>query len=68
MAGLTPPEIDVLRMMVGGMSNKEIAFAIDVSEDTVNIHVENILAKIGALDRASAATIAIQQGLVRIDL
>ena len=65
---LTPAETNVLRMIVGGMSNKEIAFALDVTENTVKTHVKNIFDKIGVSDRTSAATLAIKRGLVRIDL
>ena len=65
---LTPSEANVLRMIVGGMSNKEIAFALDVSENTIKTHVKNIFDKIGVSDRTSAATTAIKRGLVRVDL
>lgn len=65
---LTPAESNVLRMIVGGMSNKEIAFALDVSENTVKSHVKNIFDKLGVSDRTTAATTAIRRGLVRIDL
>jgi len=63
-----PAEVTVLRMIVGGMSNKEIAFALDLSENTVKTHVQNIFGKIGVSDRTSAATTAIKRGLVRVDL
>ena len=65
---LTPAESNVLRMIVGGMSNKEIAFALDISENTAKTHVKNIFDKIGVSDRTSAATTAIKRGLVRVDL
>lgn len=65
---LTPAESNVLRMIVGGMSNKEIAFALDVSENTVKTHVSNVFGKIGVSDRTSAAGVAIKRGLVRVDL
>lgn len=65
---LTPTEYNVLRMIVGGMSNKEIAFAMDISENTVKTHIQNIFGKIGVSDRTSAATTAIKRGLVRVDL
>ena len=65
---LTPTESNVLRMIVGGMSNKEIAFALDISENTVKTHAKNIFEKLGVSDRTSAATLAIKRGLVRIDL
>lgn len=65
---LTPTEATILRMIVGGMSNKEIAFGLDISENTVKSHNQNIFAKIGVSDRTSAATTAIRRGLVRVDL
>lgn len=65
---LTPAESNVLRMVVGGMSNKEIAFALDVSENTVKTHLQNIFAKIGVSDRTSATMTAIKRGLVRVEL
>lgn len=65
---LTPTESNILRMIVGGMSNKEIAFALDISENTVKSHNQNIFGKIGVSDRTSAATTAIRRGLVRVDL
>lgn len=65
---LTATEANILRMIVGGMSNKEIAFALDISENTVKTHNQNIFGKIGVSDRTSAATTAIRRGLVRIDL
>ncbi|MEP6946038.1 MAG: response regulator transcription factor [Acidobacteriota bacterium] len=65
---LTATETNVLRMIVGGMSNKEIAYALDISENTVKTHVQNIFGKIGVSDRTSAATTAIKRGLVRTHL
>jgi DNA-binding NarL/FixJ family response regulator len=65
---LTPAESNVLRMIVGGMSNKEIAFALDVSENTVKSHVSSIFDKMGVSDRTTAATTAIKRGLVRVDI
>lgn len=65
---LTNSEQRILQMIVGGMSNKEIAFALDISENTVKTHIKNIFDKIGVSDRTSAATTAIRRGLVRIDI
>ena len=65
---LTPAELNILRMIVGGMSNKEIGFALDISENTVKTHARNIFDKLGVSDRTSAATLAIKRGLVRADL
>lgn len=68
MEELTKAEARILQMIVGGMSNKEIAFALDISENTVKTHVRNIFDKLGVADRTTAATQAIRRGLVRIDL
>ncbi len=65
---LTPSEHTVLRMLVGAMTNKEIAFALDISENTVKTHVKNIFGKLTVSDRTAAATLAIKRGLVRIDV
>ncbi|MFN2500414.1 MAG: response regulator transcription factor [Pyrinomonadaceae bacterium] len=65
---LTLTEENVLRMIVGGMSNKEIAYGLDVSENTVKTHVQSIFSKMGVSDRTSAATQAIKRGLVRLDI
>lgn len=64
---LTRTESRVLQMIVGGMSNKEIAFALDITANTVKTHVKNIFDKLGVSDRTSAATTAIRRGLVRVD-
>lgn len=65
---LTNSEQRILQMIVSGMSNKEIAFALDISENTVKTHIKNIFDKIGVSDRTSAATLAIRRGLVRVDI
>lgn len=65
---LTIAESTVLNMLVGGMSNKEIAFALDVSDNTIKTHVRHIFEKLGVSDRTSATVTAIKRGLVRVDL
>lgn len=65
---LTPTEQRVLEMLVGGMSNREIGFALEITGNTVKTHVRNIYDKLGVSDRTSAATTAIRRGLVRIDV
>ena len=65
---LTATETNILRMIVGGMSDREVAFALDIRENTVKTHITNVFDKMGASDRASAATLAIKHGLVKIDL
>ena len=68
MEQLTPSEQTVLRMVVGAMSNKEISFALDISENTVKTHIKNIFEKLGVSDRTAATTTAIRRGLVRMDV
>jgi HD-GYP domain-containing protein (c-di-GMP phosphodiesterase class II)/predicted DNA-binding protein (UPF0251 family) len=63
-AGLTAREIDVLRLVAYGYSNKEIARRLVISPKTVGNHVEHIYAKIDASTRAGASLFAIQHGLL----
>jgi DNA-binding NarL/FixJ family response regulator len=65
---LTPAEQNVLSMLVGGRSNKEIASRLAVSENTIKTHVQNIFGKLGVDDRTSAVTAAIRRGLIRVDI
>ena len=65
---LTPAEQNVLSMLVGGRSNKEIASGLAVSENTIKTHVQNIFGKLGVDDRTSAVTAAIRRGLIRVDI
>jgi len=65
---LTPTETRILQQIVAGKSNKEIAYDLDISENTVKTHVKNVFEKLGVSDRTSAATLAIRRGLVRIHL
>jgi DNA-binding NarL/FixJ family response regulator len=64
---LTATEKTVLRMITEGRANKEIAYRLDISENTVKTHVRNIFDKLRVADRTAAATAAIKRGLVRVD-
>jgi len=64
---LTQREIDVLRLIAAGNSNKLIADQLSLSEATVKGHVTNILSKLGANDRAHAVTIGLRRGIIDLD-
>ncbi len=61
---LTERELQILRLLVGGMSNKEIVRAVFLAEGTVRNHVSNILAKLECRDRTQAVLKAMELGLV----
>jgi DNA-binding NarL/FixJ family response regulator len=64
---LTERELDVLRLLAQGQTNKEIAAALVISERTVKFHVSAILSKLGAGNRTEAVTLAAQQGLIKLN-
>ena len=66
-ASLSTRELEVLRLLVGGKRNREIANALDITEGTVKLHVSSILGKLGAVDRTEAVTVALQRGLIQLD-
>jgi DNA-binding NarL/FixJ family response regulator len=61
---LSSREAEILRLMTGGYSNREIATALDLSEGTVKNHVSNILSKLGVRDRTRAVLKAIEKGII----
>jgi DNA-binding NarL/FixJ family response regulator len=65
LAGLTPRELEVLRLLVAGRSNRQIAEALFISGKTVSVHVTNILMKLGVHSRLEAAVRARDLGLDR---
>lgn len=64
---LTSRELEVLRVMADGKSNKQIAQALGITEGTVKSHVNAIMRKLDANDRTQAVTGALRQGLLRLD-
>ena len=63
---LTPRELEVLRMIVGGRSNKEIAVSLDLSANTVAVHRANIMTALGIHKTAELVVYAIRSGLVNV--
>jgi DNA-binding NarL/FixJ family response regulator len=61
---LTERETEILRLLSGGYSNKEIANSLKVAEGTVKNHVSNILSKLGVRDRTRAVLKALELGIV----
>jgi NarL family two-component system response regulator LiaR len=64
---LTDRELEVLKLIVQGLSNREIAGQLVISEFTVKGHVSNVLSKLHLADRTKAAVYAWQKGVVRRD-
>lgn len=65
-ADLSARETEVLRLIVQGLSNKQIAFELRIAEYTVKNHVKNVLNKLGVDDRTQAATSALQRGIIHL--
>lgn len=61
---LTPREIEVLRLMADGASNKIIAHKLGISDHTVKFHVTSILSKLNAGSRTEAVTLGVRMGLI----
>ena len=61
---LSEREIEVLRLVAKGNSNREIATQLFVTEDTIKVHVRNMLGKLNASDRTQAVVIALQRGML----
>jgi len=64
---LTPREIEVLRRVAAGKSNKVIAAELDISENTVKAHMQSILPKLDASDRTHAVIIALKRGILHVE-
>lgn len=63
---LSPRELEVIKLMIQGKRNREIARHLSITEGTVKIHVSNVLAKLGVTDRTEAVTQALQRGIVAL--
>lgn len=63
---LSERELEVLRKVAAGNSNKQVAAQLGISEDTAKAHMKNILSKLNANDRTHAVTIAVKRGIIDI--
>lgn len=64
---LTPREVEVLGLAAKGLRNRDIARAIGRTEATVKVHLKNVMAKLGVVDRTEAVTLALQRGIIHFD-
>jgi DNA-binding NarL/FixJ family response regulator len=63
---LTAREIEVLRHLSGGNSNRDIGVRLFISEETAKVHVKHIMDKLGARDRTQAVAIAVRRGMIQL--
>jgi two-component system NarL family response regulator len=63
---LTPRELEALRLLAAGKSNKEIAAALDIAEGTTKIHLNKLFQKLGVTSRTEALAEAVKRGLIRL--
>jgi DNA-binding NarL/FixJ family response regulator len=66
-SALSPRELEVLRLVMKGNSNKAIAHALGLSEHTVHIHVKNVVGKLGASGRTEAVSLALKKGILTLE-
>lgn len=63
---LTSREVEVLELVGQGLSNKDIASALSIAQETAKVHVKNILRKLGVADRTAAVTTALKRGILHV--
>jgi DNA-binding NarL/FixJ family response regulator len=64
--GLTGRELEILKLVAGGLANKQIAFALRISDKTVRNHMSNLYEKLDISDRSKAVLYAVRKGLVEL--
>jgi len=64
---LTEREIEILRMVATGVTNREVAYELDISVNTVKVHLRNVFSKLGAESRTEATMIAVREGWVAVE-
>ncbi len=68
LAGLTPREIEVLRLIAGGHTAKEAARKLEIAPKTADNHIQNLYSKIGVTTRAGAALYALERGIIQQEM
>jgi two-component system NarL family response regulator len=63
---LTEREVQVLRLAARGLRNRDIALAIERTEETVKVHLKHLMAKLDVMDRTQAVTLALQRGIIHL--
>lgn len=63
---LTPREVEVLHQVAAGNRNRDVAELLQISEETVKVHVKHIMDKLNARDRTQAITIAVRRGIIQL--
>lgn len=66
-SNLTARELEVLKLLTKGLTNKQIASALGISDNTVRNHINSIIEKLDVSDRTEASTTAIQRGIIDVD-
>jgi two-component system, NarL family, response regulator len=66
-SNLTARELEILKILTKGLTNKQIASALGISDNTVRNHINSIIEKLEVSDRTEASTTAIQRGIVDVD-
>jgi len=64
--GLTGREVEILKLVAGGMANKQIAFTLSISDKTVRNHMSNMYEKLDIRDRSTAVLYAVRKGLIEV--
>ena len=64
---LSPREMEILQHIARGQSNKEVAYALGISRQTVKNHMTSILRKLAVNDRTQAALYAVRRGWIRLE-
>ena len=65
-APLTAREVEVLELIAQGLSNREVGQALGITEETIKVHVRNIMDKLDADDRTEAVTLALRRGFIHL--